>query len=57
MGSTNALYISAVARSNDSKFLASGCDDWFLNFYNCPCIKDNPLVDRYMYEYLLYKYY
>ena len=48
MGSTNSGFINCVARSHDGKFLCSGCDDDFLNVYNCPCIKDNPNVDRYV---------
>ena len=48
MGNCNPKYIESVAGSNDTNWLASGCDDGYLNIYNNPCITDSPLVDRYM---------
>jgi len=47
MGNSNPKYIESVARSNNTNYLASGCDDGHLNIYNSPCLSDNPLVDKY----------
>jgi len=44
MGSVNPGYINSVSRSYDKRFIATGCDDSYLNIFNSPCIKDNPHV-------------
>lgn len=53
MGSTNPRFIHSVCRSNNRKYIASGCEDGNLNIYHYPCISDNPMVDKYMYNKLI----